>query len=120
MNASKRRKECRKCLLVKPLAAFNHHSWLEDGWVSVCKDCRHKYRRFIPYLYARDGFLCRECLEPLGEIINPKKVQVDHIKPRRVGGQDDMDNLQLLHTHCNIRKIRKDKADYPANATEPY
>ncbi len=112
MNATKRHKECRKCHLVKPLTAFNYHSWLEDGWESICKDCRHKYRRFIPHLYARDGFLCRECLEPLEEIINPKKVQVDHVKPRRVGGEDNMDNLQLLHTRCNVRKIQKDKAAY--------
>lgn len=108
-----RMKECQKCQLIKPLSAFTRHSWLPgDRRVKTCKDCYHRYRRFIPMLYVRDGFLCRECGQPLGAIIDPKKVQVDHIKPQRVGGTDDFDNLQLLHVSCNIRKIAKDQVIY--------
>jgi RNA-directed DNA polymerase len=35
-------------------------------------------------------------------------VEVDHIKPVRLGGKDTYDNLQLLHKHCHIAKTRHD------------
>jgi RNA-directed DNA polymerase len=35
-------------------------------------------------------------------------VEVDHIKPKSLGGKDTYDNLQLLHKHCHDRKTAKD------------
>jgi RNA-directed DNA polymerase len=35
-------------------------------------------------------------------------VEVDHIKPRSLGGKDTYDNLQLLHRHCHDTKSASD------------
>ena len=32
-------------------------------------------------------------------------IEVDHIKPKRLGGLDLYENLQLLHGHCHDQKI---------------
>ena len=108
-------KKCTKCHFFKPLSAFTRHSWLSgDKRVKTCTDCYHRYRRHIPYLLARDGFLCRECETPLPveDVTNPRKVQVDHIRPQRAGGSDEATNLQLVHIGCNMRKRDKDRTAY--------
>ncbi|WP_254173914.1 group II intron reverse transcriptase/maturase [Planktothrix pseudagardhii] len=35
-------------------------------------------------------------------------VEVDHIKPKSLGGKDTYDNLQLLHKHCHDTKTASD------------
>ncbi|MDF0555636.1 group II intron reverse transcriptase/maturase [Kamptonema sp. UHCC 0994] len=40
-------------------------------------------------------------------------VEVDHIKPKSIGGKDTYDNLQLLHRHCHDSKTAKDGSSYP-------
>jgi RNA-directed DNA polymerase len=35
--------------------------------------------------------------------------QVDHVIPRSKGGKDSYDNLQLLHTHCHVKKTSLDR-----------
>ncbi|VXD23843.1 group II intron reverse transcriptase/maturase [Planktothrix paucivesiculata] len=35
-------------------------------------------------------------------------VEVDHIKPKSLGGKDTYDNLQLLHKHCHDTKTAND------------
>ena len=34
-------------------------------------------------------------------------IEVDHIKPKKLGGSDTYDNLQLLHGHCHDQKSLK-------------
>jgi RNA-directed DNA polymerase len=36
-------------------------------------------------------------------------MEVDHIKPKALGGKDTYANLQLLHKHCHIGKTRIDR-----------
>lgn len=36
-------------------------------------------------------------------------MEVDHIKPKALGGKDTYTNLQLLHKHCHIAKTRIDR-----------
>lgn len=38
-------------------------------------------------------------------------MEVDHIKPRALGGKDQYLNLQLLHKHCHIKKTRIDRTN---------
>jgi len=35
-------------------------------------------------------------------------MEVDHIKPKNIGGKDVYMNLQLLHGHCHDTKTRRD------------
>ena len=39
-------------------------------------------------------------------------LEVDHIKPKSLGGIDTYKNLQLLHRHCHDKKSRQDYQDY--------
>lgn len=48
----------------------------------------------------RDGFVCGLCLEP----VEADDIHIDHIRPRSLGGGDDLANLQVAHRACNLRK----------------
>ena len=43
----------------------------------------------------RDNYTCQACDQPT-------KGQVHHIKPRRLGGTDDLENLTLLCGRCHM------------------
>jgi len=47
------------------------------------------------------------------------QVETDHIVPRRLGGEDKMANLQLLHRHCHDQKTAKLDAEM-AKASRGY
>ena len=52
----------------------------------------------------RDGFRCRFC--GMGQE-NGVDLQVDHIKPRKFGGSDDLDNAQVLcGFHHNLKRTQ--------------
>jgi RNA-directed DNA polymerase len=34
-------------------------------------------------------------------------LELDHFIPKRLGGKDTVNNLQILHRHCRDRKIAK-------------
>ena len=66
-----------------------------------------KVRRHIPALRARDGDVCGICGGPLDLLAvwpDGGSVTVDHVVPVVCGGGDGLDNLQLAHSRCNIRK----------------
>jgi len=46
---------------------------------------------------------CAICMGPMGYYDS----HVDHIVPRSAGGDDGMQNLQLTHMSCNLRKSNK-------------
>jgi len=48
----------------------------------------------------RDGYVCGLC----GKTVEPNDVHIDHIRPRARGGTDDVWNLQVAHSLCNMRK----------------
>jgi len=53
----------------------------------------------------RDNWQCRQC----GKIVDSRwDGQVDHIRPKRQGGEDRLDNLQVLCLRCHARKTRID------------
>lgn len=45
----------------------------------------------------RDGYLCQICRDA-------PATEVDHVWPRRMGGTDDLDNLQAACVPCNRQK----------------
>ena len=51
-------------------------------------------------LLKRDGNTCAVC----GRTLDLSTCTIDHIYPRRFGGNDDFDNLQLLCAECNMLK----------------
>jgi len=60
-------------------------------------------RRIRLAVIERDGYVCGICdLE-----VDPADVHIDHIHPVSRGGTDDLDNLRVTHSRCNIRKGAK-------------
>ena len=60
---------------------------------------------------ARDKWTCLSCGRSPKDGIT---LEVDHIKPRSLGGTNDLDNLQTLCWKCNIGKSNKDSTDLRA------
>jgi ATP adenylyltransferase len=56
----------------------------------------------------RAGFRCELCGFPADE----RALQVDHIVPRKHGGQDTLENLQALCWLCNTNKGDRDTTDF--------
>lgn len=66
------------------------------------------FRKRIPTIFGRQGAICPLCDEWLGgDLLNGRMIHIDHIVPRSKGGSDDLDNLQLTHATCNLRKSNK-------------
>ncbi len=56
----------------------------------------------------RAGFRCELC----GISADERAIQVDHIVPRKHGGEDDLTNLQALCFKCNANKGARDDTDF--------
>ena len=54
------------------------------------------WRKLREIVIRRDGGACQAC--------GQEGKHVDHIVPRRLGGTDELSNLQLLCVQCNLRK----------------
>lgn len=54
---------------------------------------------------ARDCGICQACGLPV--TMEAGDAQIDHIIPKREGGTDALDNLQLLHRSCHSQKTAK-------------
>jgi 5-methylcytosine-specific restriction endonuclease McrA len=48
-------------------------------------------------LIERDGLVCGICFERLTE----KTATIDHIRPKSLGGTNELENLRLAHRSCN-------------------
>jgi len=51
-------------------------------------------------LAKKNQFKCRICNQSL---VGEESLETNHIVPRLIGGEDVYDNLELLHTSCNIQ-----------------
>jgi predicted restriction endonuclease len=58
-------------------------------------------------------FRCALCGTPADE----KALEVDHIRPRKHGGGDELSNLQALCYSCNAMKRDRDATDFRNNRT---
>ena len=58
-------------------------------------------------VFERDDWLCGLCGEPVDKDLawpDPMSASLDHIIPLSRGGAHTLDNVQLAHLACNIRK----------------
>ena len=55
------------------------------------------YRQNKHVLFDQQMGRCNGCLREFPF----RFLEVDHIIPQRAGGQDNIENLQLLRAHCN-------------------
>ena len=81
--------------------------------MSIDKLNSRRYKAQRERVFNRDGRICAKCGTDEGEM------HIDHIIPRKVGGDHSMDNLQVLCKSCNLRKGAKSDAVFLARAATP-
>jgi 5-methylcytosine-specific restriction endonuclease McrA len=57
-----------------------------------------RYREQRERVFKRDGRFCQLCGTDEGEM------HIDHVIPRKSGGDHSLDNLRVLCKSCNLRK----------------
>ena len=57
-----------------------------------------RYREQRERVFKRDGRVCQLCGTDEGEM------HIDHVIPRKVGGDHSLENLRVLCKSCNLRK----------------
>ena len=72
-----------------------------------------RYKAQRERVFSRDGRVCAKCGTDEGEM------HIDHIIPRKVGGDHSLDNLQVLCKSCNLRKGAKSDAVFLARTATP-
>lgn len=91
---------CRVCSLVKRRESYRIKTARRQG---VAKPSRLS----ADFLINRDGNLCRLCNTEI-DLTLPRNdrfgATIDHVVPLSKGGSDDVENMQLAHWICNIRK----------------
>lgn len=79
-------------------------AWFEWHWrrgMFPPQGRRHGVKQVLRVaVIERDGFVCGLC----GGEVEPDDVHIDHIFPKSLGGSDRLDNLQVAHSLCNMRK----------------
>ena len=125
-------KNCRRCKELKEPSEFVKNKAFKSGIDTICLVCnritskegrkgkRKQTRKqsstayrdvIIDFLIKRDGFNCSFCNGSLED----SKIQINHIIPVALGGQDVMENLNLAHSTCNEQdglRVRKQSHGY--------
>ena len=77
---------------------------------------RSEWKRRRQEVYERDGWICRECDNHCTNRKGPDSkrwIQAHHIRARRDGGGDGMDNLVTLCMECHHREERRLRPSLP-------
>ena len=72
-----------------------------------------KYKAQRQRVFKRDGHVCAYCG------IDEGVMHIDHIIPRKVGGDHAMENLQVLCKSCNQAKAAKSEGVFLAQTATP-
>jgi len=72
-----------------------------------------RYKAQRERVFNRDGRVCQICGTDEGEM------HIDHIIPRKVGGDHSLDNLRVLCKSCNLRKGALNDGVFLARAATP-
>ena len=72
-----------------------------------------RYREQRERVFMRDGRMCQLCGTDEGEM------HIDHIIPRKVGGDHSLDNLRVLCKSCNLRKGALNEGVFLARQATP-
>lgn len=86
-------------------AEIPSRAWFEWHWARGRYPGGNDSRPRLPAgtreaVIERDGYVCGLC----GGEVEPDDVHIDHIHPWSLGGSDNLENLQVAHSLCNIRK----------------
>jgi len=86
---------------------------LEGIWMALDKLDSRRYKEQRQRVFKRDGHVCAYCGIDEGEF------HIDHIIPRKAGGDHNMDNLQVLCKSCNLAKAAKNEGFFLRGLATP-
>ena len=86
---------------------------LEETRMALDKLNSRRYRAQRERVFERDGRACAYCGTDDGEM------HIDHIIPRKAGGDHSLENLQVLCKSCNLRKSARSEAFFLAHTATP-
>jgi 5-methylcytosine-specific restriction endonuclease McrA len=72
-----------------------------------------RYRAHREKVFKVHGHVCAYCGTDEGQM------HIDHIIPRKVGGDHNMENLQVLCKSCNLRKAARSEGVFLSKAATP-
>jgi 5-methylcytosine-specific restriction endonuclease McrA len=72
-----------------------------------------RYREQRERVFMRDGRACQLCGTDEGDM------HIDHIIPRKSGGDHSLDNLRVLCKSCNLRKGALNEGVFLARTATP-
>lgn len=93
----------RYLLLADGMVQIESRAWHEWHWARGRRAPRH--RETTPQwmrerVIERDGNVCQLC----GGDVEPDDIHIDHVIPVALGGPTEVQNLQVAHSICNMRK----------------
>ena len=71
-------------------------------------------RKLLARRVAEQDGRCRYCRRPFGE--GALQPTIEHLKPKRDGGRDRVDNLAAACSHCNQHRAKQIDCDRRAAA----
>lgn len=77
------------------------------------KQLRKYAREKTASVLKRQGNICAECGKPMRiefigtGISHGDRPTIDHIKPLSEGGSNRLENLELVHSHCNKTRDKR-------------
>ncbi len=72
-----------------------------------------RYRAHREKVFKIHGHVCAYCGTDEGQM------HIDHIIPRKVGGDHSIENLQVLCKSCNLRKAARSEGVFLSKAATP-
>lgn len=82
------------------LARIESRAWYEWHWSRGGLKRQSLPPAIRASVIERDGYVCGLCGDP----VDPGDVHIDHVLPVSLGGDDELPNLQVTHSSCNLAK----------------
>lgn len=86
------------------------HEWEQHAGKIIRRDAHDallfngEWLRIRQQVITRDGLVCGIC----SGLVEVGDVHIDHIQPRSKGGSNDLANLRVTHSTCNLRRGNRD------------
>jgi len=88
-------------------------AWQHDRRSKHERGYGYRWKKTRALILKRDKGLCQPCLRTDGVLT--LATEVDHIKPKYLGGTEDWANLQAICTDCHREKTLREAADARKN-----
>ncbi len=90
------------------------HGWDHGRRTTTSRGYGYQWQRLRKQILVRDSYLCQPCRR---RGVLRQATEVDHIKPKAQGGQDNEENLQSICKACHQSKTGSEQRVESGTAT---